>query len=140
MIGITERDLMSLVYIQAQIDKLNDRIAELEQEDGVGAVNMDGMPHGSTPGNPVERIALAKAALHDKLLQLRAEQTEKELAIREYIESVEREDIKLIMEWRFIDLMDWFEVADAWEDTSGRRLDRTTLAKRLQNYLRKREK
>ena len=140
MIGITEHDLMALVYIQAQIDKLNDRIAELEQEDGVGAVNVDGMPHGSTPGNPVERIALAKAALHEKLLKLKAEKLEKEYAIREYIETVEREDIKLIMEWRYIDLMDWFAIADAWEDTSGKRLDRTTLAKRLQKYLQERQK
>ena len=140
MIGITERDLMALVYIQAQIDKLNDRIAELEQEDGVGAVNADGMPHGSTPGNPVERIALAKIALHEKLLKLKAEKLEKELVIREYIETVEREDIKLIMEWRYIDLMDWFAIADAWEDTSGKRLDRTTLAKRLQKYLQERQK
>ena len=136
---MTERDLMALVYIQAQIDKLTERIEELEQEDGLGAVNMDGMPHGSTPGNPVERIALAKIALHEKLVSLKAERMEKELAIREYIDTVERHDIQLIMEWRYIDLMDWYAIADEWEYTSGKRLDRTTLAKRLQKYFQERQ-
>ena len=140
MIGITEHELMALVYIQAQIDKLTERIAELEEEDGVGAVNIDGMPHGSTPGNPVERIALAKATLHSRLLRLKAERVEKEIAIREYIDTVEKHDIQLIMEWRFIDLLDWFAIADEWEAISGKRLDRTTLAKRLKNYLDNREK
>ena len=85
---MTEWELMSLIYIQARIDKVNERIAELEEEDGLGSINMDGMPHGTTPGNPVERMALARAALHEKLLQLKANLAERETAIREYIESV----------------------------------------------------
>ena len=135
---MTERELMSIIYIQAQIDKINNRIAELEDEDGLGSVNMDGMPHGSTPGNPVERMAMARAALHEKLMNLRADKLEKELEIREYIDTVDEYDVQLIMEWRYIDLMDWHDIALEWEDVSGQRLDRTTLAKRLQKYLQKR--
>lgn len=137
---MTERELMSLVYIQASIENITNRIAELEDEDGLGSVNMDGMPHGTTPGNPVERMALARAALHEELLRLKAVMLEKELKIRQYIDTVDEYDVRLITEWRCIDLMGWADIAVAWEEVSGQRLDRTTLAKRFQNYLRKRQK
>jgi hypothetical protein len=132
---MTERELMSLIYIQARIDKITERIAELEEEDGLGSMNMDGMPHSTTPGNPVERMALAKAALHERLLHLKADLKEKELEITEYIESVEQEDIKLIMELRFIDGRDWGNVSVEWEERTGKYADRTTLAKKVRKYL-----
>ena len=132
---MTERELMSLVYIQARIDRISERLAELEDEDGLGSVNMDGMPHSKTPGNPVERMALAKQALHEKLLQLKADLVEKELAITEYIETVESEEIKLIMEMRFIDAMYWQDIAVEWEERTGKYADRTTLAKKVEKYL-----
>ena len=133
---MTERELMSLVYIQARINRITERIAELEEENGLGSVNMDGMPHGTTPGNPVERMALARAALHEKLLSLKAELLERELAIMEYIESVEQEEIKLIMEMRFIDMEYWQDIAVEWEERTGKCVDRTTLAKKVEKYLR----
>ena len=132
---MTEQELMSLVYIQARINRVADRIAELEDEDGLGSVGMDGMPHSKTPGNPVERMALARAALHEKLLQLKAELTERELAITEYIESVEQEDIRLIMELRYIDGRSWPDISVEWEERTGKYADRTTLAKKVRKYL-----
>ena len=132
---MTEKELMSLIYIQARIERITERIAELEEEDGLGSINMDGMPHGTTPGKPVERMALARAALHEKLLCLKANLVEKELAIREYIESVEQEDVKLIMELRYIDAKYWQEIAVEWEERTGKYADRTTLAKKLEKYL-----
>jgi hypothetical protein len=126
---------MSLVYIQARIDRISKRLLELESEDGLGSVNMDGMPHSTTPGKPVERMALARAALHEKLVDLKADLAEKELAIMEYIDSVEQEDIKLIMELRFIDAMYWQDIAVRWEEITGKYADRRTLAKKVEKYL-----
>lgn len=133
---MTERELMSLIYIQAEIVKVNERIAELEEEDGLGSVEMDGMPHSKTPGNPVERMALARAALHERLMQLKADLVEKEARIWEYIGKVEQADVRLIMELRYIDGRDWFGVAVEWEEITGKYADRTTLAKKVQKYLR----
>ena len=76
---MTEKELMSLVFIQGRIARIEKRIEELEDEGGLGSMNMDGMPHSKTPGNPVERMALARAALHEKLLDLRANLAEREL-------------------------------------------------------------
>lgn len=133
---MTERELMSLIYIQARIDRISERLFELENEDGLGSVNMDGMPHGTTPGNPVERMALARAALHEKLVQLKSELTEKELAIRKYIDSVERDDVRLIMELRYVDGNDWQDTAVEWVQRTGKYADRTTLSKKVRKYLR----
>ena len=133
---MTERELMSLIYIQARIDKVSERLLELEEEDGLGSVEMDGMPHGTTPGNPVERMALARAALHEKLVQLKADLVEKELAIRNYIDSVERDDVRLIMELRYLDGNDWQCTAVEWVQRTGKYADRTTLSKKVRKYLR----
>lgn len=133
---MTERELMSLIYIQARIDKVSERLLELECEDGLGSVNMDGMPHGTTPGNPVERMALAKVALQEKLVQLKADLMQKELDITAYIESVEQEDVKFIMEMRYIDGKSWHDAAVEWVQRTGKYADRTTLSKKVRKYLR----
>ena len=133
---MTEKELRGYVFIKARIAKVEERIAELEQESGLGSLNMDGMPHGSTPGDPVAAMAIARASLHEQLLRLRADLKEKEREIREYIDSVENEEIKLIIEWRFIDLLDWYEIADKLEEMKGKNVDRSTPRKKMQKYFR----
>lgn len=132
---MTEQELRGYIYIKARIAKVEERLAELEQETGLGSLNMDGMPHGSTPGDPVARMAIARATLHGQLVRLRADLKEKEREIREYIESVEDEEVKLIIEWRFIDLLDWYEIAGQLEEVTGHNVDRTTPGKKLRKYL-----
>ena len=137
---MTEQELMGYSFIKARIEKVEERIAELEQENGLGSVNLDGMPHGSTPGDPVARMAIARASLHEHLTKLLAELKEKERKIREFIDSVENEEVKLIIEWRFIDLLDWYEIAGNLEDMTGKHVDRSTPGKKLRKYLEKYKK
>ena len=132
---MTEQELKGYVFIKARIEKVEERIAELEQENGLGSVNLDGMPHGSTPGDPVARMAIARATLHEHLTKLLAELKEKEREIREYIDSVEDEEVKLIIEWRFIDLLDWYEIAGNLEEMKGKSVDRSTPGKKMRKYL-----
>lgn len=137
---MTERELMGYIYLKARIAMVEERIEELEQENGLGSLNMDGMPHGSTPGDPVARMATARAELHGQLLRLRADLNEKEREIRDYINSVENEEIKLIIEWRFIDLLDWYEIAGRLEDLTGKHVDRSTPGKKMRKFLREQKK
>lgn len=137
---MTERELMGLRYIKARIAETEERLAELEQENGLGSVNMDGMPHGTTPGDPVARMAIARAALHEHLVRLKAKLKEKELEILEYIDSVEDEEVKLIIEWRCIDLLNWFDIAGKLEDLTGKNVDRSTPGKKMRKYLSEHEK
>lgn len=146
---MTEHELSGYKFIKARIKEIEERIAELErdiaeleQENGLGSVNLDGMPHGSTPGDPVARMAIARATLHEDMKKLkadleerRAELTEKEREIQEYIESVENEEVKLIIGWRFIDLLDWFEIAGKMEELTGKNVDRSTPGKKMRKYL-----
>ena len=132
---MTEQELKGYAFIKARIAKLDERIAEMEQEDGLGSVNMDGMPHGTTPGDPVARLAIARETLYEHLVQTKAELAEKELQILEYINSVADEEVKLIIEWRFIDLLDWYEIAGEWEKKFGQSVDRSTPRKKMQKYL-----
>ena len=132
---MTEHELMGYTYIKARIERIERRIAELELEGGLGAVNMDGMPHGTTPGDPVARMAIARVALHERLVRLRAELIEKELEIQEYIDSVEDEEVKLIIEWRFIDLLNWCAIAENLAEMTGEPVDRTTPAKKIKKFL-----
>ena len=146
---MTEQKLSGYKFIKARIKEIEERIAELvadiielDQENGLGSVNLDGMPHGSTPGDPVARMAIAMAALHEEKKKLKAELEErrvelieKEREIREYIEGVENEEVKLIIEWRFIDLLDWHEIAGKLEDVYGKYVDRSTPGKKMRKYL-----
>lgn len=146
---MTEQELEGLVFIKARIAKSEKRIAdleleiaEMERDVGLGSVKIDGMPHGSTPGDPVAMMAIAMADLRKELVQLKAELKkqcaelkEKERKIREYISSVEDEEVKLIIEWRFIDLLDWYEIAGNLEDVTGKCIDRTTPGKKMRKYL-----
>lgn len=146
---MTERELSGYRFITARIEKLDKRISELEmeieemeREIGVGSMRMDGMPHGTTPGDPVARMAIALATQRETLKKLYAEVKEqcaelkeKERAIREYIDSIDNEEVKLIIEWRFIDLLDWYEIVGKLEDMTGKYVDRSTPGKKMRKYL-----
>ena len=133
---MTEKELRGYIYIKARIAKVEERLEELEQDNGLGSMNMDGMPHGTTPGNPVARMAIARAALHEQLVRLQADLKEKEKEIREFINSVEDDEVKLIIEWRFIDLLDWYEIAGELEEMTGKHVDRSTPGKKMRKFLR----
>ena len=151
---MTEQELRGYFFIKARIKEIEERIAELvadiidlEEENGMGSVNLDGMPHGSTPGDPVARMAIARAALHEEKKRLKAELEErraelivKEREIREYIESVDNEEVKLIIEWRFIDLLDWYDIAGNLEELTGKYVDRSTPGKKMRKYLEEHKK
>ena len=151
---MTERELSGYKFIKARIKEIEERmaelehdIAELEQENGLGSVNLDGMPHGSTPGDPVARMAIARAELHADMKKLKAELEKrraelivKEREIREYIDSVDSEEVKLIIEWRFIDLLDWYDIAGNLEEVTGKYVDRSTPGKKMRKYLEEHKK
>ena len=146
---MTERELSGYRFITARIEKLENRISELEMEIeemerdiGVGSMRMDGMPHGTTPGDPVAMMAISLASLHETLKILHAELKErcrelkeKERAIREYIDGIDNEEVKLIIEWRFIDLLDWYEIVGKLEEVTGKYVDRSTPGKKIKKYL-----
>jgi hypothetical protein len=72
---------------------------------------------------------------HPNMFENEVTLRERELEILNYIASVELEDVKWIMEMRFIDGLGWHDIASEWEEKTGKCADRTTLAKKMRKYL-----
>lgn len=126
---MTERELSNLYYIRKRITRLKNRIAELEQETGVSGQALTGMPHGTGVSNPVESLVIKEWELWNKLKKAEAEEVEEELKITDYISGVENEEIKLIMESRFIDNKTWEKIGEELY------CDPRTVARKMRKYL-----
>ncbi len=129
---MTEQELNAIYYLDKQIARLKRRIAELQGELIGGGFG--GAPRGNLPGNPTERIAVKKIELLEQLNKALEDKIDAEIAVRKFIEGVENAEIKTIMELRFIYQMGWADIA-AEMSTSRRDYDRTTVSKKLRNYL-----
>lgn len=108
---MTEQQLNAIFYINREIERLRNRISEL-----------NGLP------SETELYRELNAKLEEKII--------KEIEIRKYIENIEEPQIKAIAELRFLYQRSWVdiaaEVSPRWKD-----LDRTTVAKKLRRYLRR---
>lgn len=127
---MTERELKNLYYIEQRIKRLKYRIAELEQEDGLSGQVLTGMPHGTGVSNPVETFVMKKCELLDELKKALIDKLEEEKKIRTYIESIDDEEIKQIIELRFLYHLNWFEIGEEMN------MERTTASKKMRRYLR----
>lgn len=126
---MTEKDLNSLYHIEQRIKKLKYRIAELEAETGLGSQVIDGMPHGHSGNSAIEQLTIKKCDLLGELQKELTAKVSEELKIRQYIASVEDEEVKRIMELRFVYLMNWFDIGEEMS------MDRTTASKMMRKYL-----
>ncbi|MGN0533017.1 MAG: hypothetical protein ACI4IK_01545 [Eubacterium sp.] len=126
---MTEKELNKLYWIEKRIKKLEARIKELEDEIGIRGVGFDGMPHGTGVSSPVEALVIKKCDLLGDLQKELLIKIGEERRIRNYISTVEDEEVKLIMEMRFINLMSWFEIGEKMH------LDRTSVSKKMRKYL-----
>lgn len=123
-----ESELNSLYYIEKRISRLRHRIAELNMD--ISAIKYTGLPHGNEAGRPLEEYIVRKDELVQQLTQELNKKLAEELKIRRYLENVEDEEVKAIMEMRFIHLMGWFEISEELH------MERTTAAKKMRKYLR----
>lgn len=101
----------------------------MEDETGVGSVNLDGMPHSHSGNSIVEQIAIKQAELNRRLKEEQNRIKSEELKIADYIATVEDEEIKLIMEMRFIDNEVWETIAEELY------CDPRTVARKMRKYL-----
>lgn len=84
-------------YLSAKYYALryNEWLAEYNSiTDSVGGMAMDGMPHGTTVGNPTERLAIRKAELIDRMKLIEQSAIEADADLYEYIiKAVTNEDV-----------------------------------------------
>ena len=126
---MTEKELNKLWYINKRIARIKSRIEEIEQETGVGGIVLDGMPHSHNGKSIVEQIAIKRAELYQWLKEEELNKINEYLKVKNYIATVEDEEIKLIMEMRFID-------NEVWETIAGELYyDPRTVARKMRRYL-----
>ena len=121
---MSEKELSQYYWLKKEIKSLEDKIEEFG--DGVSAVKIK-----DTIGGSSEHISIQekKTELISKLLDARITALEKYIEIERYIESVEDSEIRLIMRYRFLDLMSWNEIGNELH------YDRTSVSKKLRQYI-----
>lgn len=111
---MTRQDVESIPYYEQKIIRLKDALEDLTQRlTSVGSPASDGMPHSSRVGMPTEAAAekLYEKSREVRELILLTDQRRDE--VREWIETLDREDIKQIIFLKYIKNQTWTQVAHA---------------------------
>ena len=109
---MTKRELSQLYWLNREIEMDMTRLKELEEMASAPmAVNMDGMPHGSGPGDALARVVAEivdlKAIIAAKQQQCIHERSRLERYIADIPDSLTRQIFTL----RFINGLSWNQVA-----------------------------
>lgn len=104
---MTARELNKLKDLPGLIARGMRRIEELEAKLQPGGTSMDGMPHGTSRKNMIEELVPVIADLRERIRKYEAEQK----ALEDFINSVEDYHIRSILLHRFVDGLEWNEVA-----------------------------
>ena len=121
---MNEKKLSRFYWLQKEIKDLEERIAILDS--GVSAIKYDSLSvSGSKHIDTLqERITELKETWMDK----RVSALEEYIKIEKYILSVPDEELRLIMRYRFMDLMKWEQIGDKMG------YDRTSVAKKVRGW------
>lgn len=108
---MTVRELSKLYYIRKLIQRDIDQLAGLEARLQPGGMNISGMPRNPSPKNMMEEIVPLIIDIKDKLNREQHEYEEEQARLENFIRSIDDYQIRLILAYRFIDLMSWNQVA-----------------------------
>ena len=121
---MTEKELSQYYWLKKEIKKLENKIIEFG--DGLGSTKYSDSIKST---KKMKSLQEKRLELVDQFIECRLSALEKYLEIERYIETVPDSEIRLIMRLRFLDLMDWSSIGEEIN------CDRTTVAKKLRNYL-----
>jgi len=121
---MSEKELSQYFHLKKEIEDLEERIETLGN--GVGSIKIKDMPGGS---NKIISIQEKIVELKEKWINARISALEEYLKIGNYIETIEDLEIKQIMRYRFMDLMNWEQIGDKMG------YERTTISKKARDYI-----
>ena len=108
---MTVRELSKLYYIKKLIDRDSLHLAELEARLQPGGMNMSSMPRSASHKNMIEELIPLIINMKDKIKSEREEYVREQVKLEEYIMSVEDYHMRLILSYRFVDMMTWQQIA-----------------------------
>ena len=120
-----------LYWIKQEIKQLEEQIEELTV---LCAVSLDGSIKGGSPSSPVERFYDRLEKLSTKLKKLRDKQIIEKVRIESFIETIDDEEIRVLARNRYIECKSYKDIG------KEHFMDRTTVYRKLQNYIDERTK
>ena len=108
---MTVRELSKLYYLNKLIERDSLKLIELETRLQPGSPSLTGMPHNPSPKNKTEEIVPLIIETKERIIKEQAEYIKERVIIEDYIRSVEDYQIRLILSYRFVDLLTWNQTA-----------------------------
>lgn len=108
---MTLKELSKLYYLNKLIERDTNRLAELEARLSPGSMNMSGMPKNPSPKNAIEEIVPLIIEMKDSIVAEQTKYVSERKAIEDYINTIDDYQMRLIMSYRFIDLLTWNQTA-----------------------------
>ena len=108
---MTLKELSKLYYLNKLIERDTMRIEELEARLGPGSMNLSGMPRSPSPKNMFEETEILLLEVQNRLRKEQEEYIRERIALEEYMRTVEDYQVRLILTYRFVDLMNWRQIA-----------------------------
>ena len=108
---MTVRELSKLYYLNKLIERDTLRLSELHSRLQPGGMNFDGMPRNPSPKNMMEEIIPLIIEIEERIRKEQEDYIKERMEIENFIRSVEDYQIRLILSYRFVDLLTWNQTA-----------------------------
>ena len=108
---MTLRELSKLYYLKKTIEHDALRLAELNSRLQPGSMNIDGMPRNPNTKNLLEEVVPLIIEAKKRIEEEQEQFIREQIKIEQYIRSIDDYQIRLILLYRFVDLMPWNQVA-----------------------------
>lgn len=108
---MTVRELSQLYYLKKLIDRDAERLVELESRLQPGSMTLTGMPHSPNVKSTMEEVVPLIVDLREKITKEQKNYIAQKIVIEDYIQTVDDMQIRLIMSYRFVDLLTWNQTA-----------------------------
>ena len=122
-------ELNELYWLTKEVEDLQNRLKELEEISGVSSSKISGQVNSSEINNPIEKVAIKKIQLQNKIAENMLIILEEKEKIERFVETIPDSQLRTIVRLRNIDLMSWESIG------TFLKLDRKTVSKKYNKFL-----
>lgn len=108
---MTVKELSEAYYIQKIIDRYDEKIAQLYASLEPGGMNYSGMPVEHSPKNRIEEVIAKVDEITRKKRLEEIKQNAAKARIDKFIDECDNPQIRIILMHRFVDFLQWKDVA-----------------------------
>lgn len=109
---MTKKELSELYYLNREIEKLSKDLETLENSSYIGSSEITGLPRGNSKSDSVGKMAIEIAEIKELIKLMKDESVLKYNKILRYINGINDVYIRMILSFRYINGLDWLQVAE----------------------------